>query len=251
MMLGMRSRDAQPVVREKNGGDLGALGDPAAAGVPKQPVQKMGDKRLRKKKTHETVVVPPLVPEVAGILRIRLRKYDDHVVLSDTLEGLGVLGGSAAAGGSSMGVKPVNDKKRKGDAPIAGGHKVPKLRRTRTTAIPKPKPAVTTGKLIICYTSVVVPVVTDRCFLFCVDTREELVSLFSTPPSSPKVAGMETQKEDRRSPSIEMVTPPPIHAEDTAKKTAGETIVDTLDSSNNLIDPHDAESQGVKSRSPL
>ncbi|KAF5809459.1 hypothetical protein HanRHA438_Chr04g0167541 [Helianthus annuus] len=43
--------------------DPGALGDPAATGVPKQPVQKIGVKRFRKqKKPHELVVVPPLVP---------------------------------------------------------------------------------------------------------------------------------------------------------------------------------------------
>ncbi|MFS7949378.1 hypothetical protein Hanom_Chr06g00570891 [Helianthus anomalus] len=69
----------------------------------------------------KTIVVPPLVPELAGISRTRLRKYDDYVVVSDTLEGLGVPGGAAAAGGSSAGTKPVDDKKRKGYAPVAGG----------------------------------------------------------------------------------------------------------------------------------
>ncbi|KAJ0694163.1 hypothetical protein HanPI659440_Chr15g0605681 [Helianthus annuus] len=189
MMLGRMSRNARPVVWEKSGekapmwrmfcpvfkgevaivacadGDLGALGDPAVTGVPKQPALKFSDKHQRKpKKPHEVVVVPPLVPEVAGISRTHLCKYDDYVVVSDTLEGLGVPGGVAAAGGSSAGTKPVDDKKRKGDAPVAGGQKAPKLRRTRATAIPKPTPAVTTGKLIICYTSVVVPVVTDGFF---------------------------------------------------------------------------------------
>ncbi|KAJ0693256.1 hypothetical protein HanPI659440_Chr15g0595111 [Helianthus annuus] len=75
----------------RHAGDMRALGDPAAADVPKQPVQKMGDKQFRKpKKPHEPVVVPPLVPEVADISRTCLRKYDDYVVVSDTLEGLGV-----------------------------------------------------------------------------------------------------------------------------------------------------------------
>ncbi|KAM0008127.1 hypothetical protein Hdeb2414_s0121g00803251 [Helianthus debilis subsp. tardiflorus] len=194
---------ALEVVLPQGKGDLGALGDPAATGVPKQPVQKMGDKRFRKpKKTHEPVVVPPLVPEV--------------------------IGGSAAAGGSIVGVKPVDDKKRNGDAPVAGGQKGPKLRRPRTAAIPQPKPAVTT------------------------ETGEEPVYLFATPPSSPKAADVEVQKEGRRSPSIEMVTPPSVQVEDTARKTAGETIADTLDSSNNLIDPHDAEGQGGKKpKSPV
>ncbi|KAJ0887209.1 hypothetical protein HanRHA438_Chr09g0388151 [Helianthus annuus] len=150
-------------------GDLGALGDSNAAGFPKQHVEKHDDKRFRKpKKQHEPVVVLPLVPEVAGTSRTHLRKYNDYVVVSDTLEGLGVLGGSAATGGSLVGVKPVDDKKRKVDASDAGGQKGPKLRRTRTAAIPRPKPAVTTGKLIICCTSVAIPDVTDRCSLFCV-----------------------------------------------------------------------------------
>ncbi|MFS7986803.1 hypothetical protein Hanom_Chr11g01014521 [Helianthus anomalus] len=127
----------------------------------------MGDKRLCKKKTHEAVVVRPLVPEVADIPRTRLRKYVNYVVVSDTLEGLAVPGGSAAAGGSSLGVKSLDDKKRKGDAPVSDGHKAPKLRRTRATAIPKSKPAFTT------------------------ETREEPVSLCATPPSSPKVADVE------------------------------------------------------------
>ncbi|KAJ0693793.1 hypothetical protein HanPI659440_Chr15g0601311 [Helianthus annuus] len=193
-------------------------GGPAAAGVPKQPVQQIGDQRFRKpKKPHEPVVVPPLVPKVAGISCTCLHQYDDYVVMSDTLEGLGVPGGVATTGGSSAGTKPVDDKKRKGDASVAGGQKAPKLRRTRGTAILKATPAVTT------------------------ETQEEPVNLFATPPSSPKAADVEVQKEDRRSPSIEMVTPPSVHAEDTARKTAGETIVDTLHSSNNLIDPHDAE----------
>ncbi|MFS7916693.1 hypothetical protein Hanom_Chr03g00180321 [Helianthus anomalus] len=200
-------RDVMEAVLPQGKGDLGALGDPDATGVPKQHVEKHGDKRLRRpKKLHEPVVVPPLVPEFAGISRVRLHKYNDYVVESDTLEGLGVLGSGAAAGGSSAGSRPADDKKRKGDAHAAGGQKGPKLRRTRGVAISKPTHAVTTGKL----------------------------------------------KEDRRSPSIERVSPPPVHVEDTAKKSAGVSIVDTLDSSNNLIYPNDPEVQGgEKLKSPI
>ncbi|MFS7935453.1 hypothetical protein Hanom_Chr05g00403651 [Helianthus anomalus] len=96
-------------------------GDPNAAGVPKQHVEKHGDKRLRKpKKPHETVV------------------------------GLGVPGGGVVVGGSSSGSKPADDKKRKGDASAAGEQKGPMLRRTRMATTPQPKPAVTTGMLTIC-----------------------------------------------------------------------------------------------------
>ncbi|MFS7904349.1 hypothetical protein Hanom_Chr01g00035011 [Helianthus anomalus] len=115
-------RDAMEAVLLQGKGDHGALGDPNVMGVPKQHVEKHGDKRFRKpKKPHEPVVVPPLVPEVAGISRTRLRKYSDYVLVSDTLEGLGVLGGGAVAGGSSAGSKPADDKKRKRDASAAGG----------------------------------------------------------------------------------------------------------------------------------
>ncbi|KAJ0472773.1 hypothetical protein HanHA89_Chr15g0610811 [Helianthus annuus] len=278
MMLGRMSRKTRPVLREKNGEEapLWRTFCPDFKGKVEIVACADGEEGLNRTiidnfrlpdraaleamlpegkgivKPHETVFVPSLVPEVAGISRNRLRKYDDYVVVSDTLDGLGVTGGVAVAGGSSVGTKPIDNKKRKGDAPVAGGHKAPKLRKTRATAIPKPKPAVTTGKLIICYTSVVVPVLTDRCVLFCVEAREEPVSLFATPHSSPKVADVEVQKEGRRNPSIEVVsgggTPPSVHVEE----TAGETIADTLDSSNNLIDPHDAEGQGgEKPKSPV
>ncbi|MFS8006456.1 hypothetical protein Hanom_Chr14g01249341 [Helianthus anomalus] len=48
-------------------GNLGALGDPDATGVPKKHVEKHGDKKLRRsKKPHEPIVIPPLVPRVEG-----------------------------------------------------------------------------------------------------------------------------------------------------------------------------------------
>ncbi|KAF5812534.1 hypothetical protein HanXRQr2_Chr03g0087491 [Helianthus annuus] len=166
MMLGRMSRKARPVVRGKvvdapllrmfcpdfKGKVEGILGpwETLMPRVPKQHVEKHGDKRLhRPKKLHEPVVVPPLVPEIAGISRVRLHKYNDYVVESDTLEGLGVLGGGAAAGGSSTGSRPADDKKRKGDAHAAGGQKGPKLRRARGVAISKPTHAVTIGKLVV------------------------------------------------------------------------------------------------------
>ncbi|MFS7927417.1 hypothetical protein Hanom_Chr04g00308821 [Helianthus anomalus] len=223
------TQDALEVELSLDKGNLGALGDPDGTGVPKQHLEKHGDKKFRRaKKPHELVVIPPLVPEVESISRIRLRKYNDYVVVSDTLEGLGVPRGGAAAGGSSVGSKPADDKKRKGDASAAGGQKGPKLRRTRTAAISQPKPAVVT------------------------ETREETFSFFDAPSSPPRDAAVvaEVHKEGR-SPSIEVVTPPSAHAEDTGKKAAGQPIVDTLDSSNDLIDLHNGEVQGSeKLKSP-
>ncbi|KAF5803485.1 hypothetical protein HanXRQr2_Chr06g0271841 [Helianthus annuus] len=125
-------------------GDLGALGDPDATGVPKKHVEKHGGVRFRKpKKTHEPAVVPPLVPQVA-------------------------------------------------------------------------------------------------------EPREETFSFFDLPSSPPRDATVDAgvRKEGRRSPSIEVVTPPSAHVEDTGKKAAGQSIADTLDSFNNLIDPQDSEVQG-------
>ncbi|KAM0058611.1 hypothetical protein Hdeb2414_s0005g00172091 [Helianthus debilis subsp. tardiflorus] len=126
----MSDEAALNAVLPEGKGHLGALGDPAATGVPKVTVEKFGDKRQRKKKMHEAVSVPPLVSEAAGILRTRLRKYEDYVVVSNTLEGLGVPGASAGVGGSTAGTKPVDVKKRKGDAPVAGGEKAPMFRKT-------------------------------------------------------------------------------------------------------------------------
>ncbi|KAJ0959197.1 hypothetical protein HanPSC8_Chr00c324g0807731 [Helianthus annuus] len=216
--------------RPQGKGNLGALGDPDGTGVPKQHLEKHGDKKFRRaKKPHEPVVIPPLVSEVVGISRIRLRKYNDYVVVSDTLEGLGVPGGDAAVGGSSAGSKPANDKKRKCDASAADGQKGPKLRRTWIAAISQPKTAVVT------------------------EPREESFSLFDVPSSPPRDATVDAgvNKEFRRSPSIEVVTPPSARAEDTGKKVAGQTIVDTVHSSDNLIDPRDADVEGVRNRSPL
>ncbi|KAJ0777280.1 hypothetical protein HanLR1_Chr02g0055571 [Helianthus annuus] len=133
-----------------NSGDLGALGDTEAKGVPKKQVEKAV--RFCQKKKHEPVVVPPLVPQAAGISRTRFRRYTDHVVVSDTLEGLGVLGG-AATGGSSAGSKPADEKnKRKVEEKAAGAgeRKRPRSRTTRTAAVTQPKPAVVTGKSTIC-----------------------------------------------------------------------------------------------------
>ncbi|MFS8034600.1 hypothetical protein Hanom_Chr17g01583061 [Helianthus anomalus] len=121
----MPNEAALNAVLPEGKGHLGALGDPTVTGVPKVTVEKFGDKRQGKKKTHEAVSVPPLVPEAAGILRTRLRKYEDYVVVYDTLEGLGVPGASAGAGGSIEGTKLVDIKERKGGAPVVVGEKAP------------------------------------------------------------------------------------------------------------------------------
>ncbi|KAJ0808997.1 hypothetical protein HanPI659440_Chr01g0009661 [Helianthus annuus] len=84
-------------------GHLGALRDPDATGVPKAHVTVLVDKQMRKKKAHAVVTLPPLVPEALGTFRPRLRKYEDYVIVSDTLEGLSVPGGSSGASGADAG----------------------------------------------------------------------------------------------------------------------------------------------------
>ncbi|KAM0017324.1 hypothetical protein Hdeb2414_s0027g00686871 [Helianthus debilis subsp. tardiflorus] len=128
-------------------GDLGALGDTEAKGVPKRKVEK--GVRFRQKKKHEPAVIPPLVPQVAVISRTSFRRYTDYVVVSDTFEGLGVPGGGAAAGGSAAGSKPADEKKKRKieeKAASAGERKRSRLRTTRTAAVKQSKPAVVTGK---------------------------------------------------------------------------------------------------------
>ncbi|KAJ0654867.1 hypothetical protein HanLR1_Chr14g0512011 [Helianthus annuus] len=128
-------------------GDLGALGDLEAKGVPKKQVVKGVQFRQRKK--HEPTVIPPLVLQVAGISRSRFRRYTDYVVVSDTFEGLGVPCGGAAAGGFSAGSKPADEKKKRKveeKAAGAGEQKRPRLRSRRTTVVSQPKHAVAAGK---------------------------------------------------------------------------------------------------------
>ncbi|MFS7888225.1 hypothetical protein Hanom_Chr00s000001g01592461 [Helianthus anomalus] len=129
------------------------------------------------------------------------------MVVSDTLEGLGVPGGGAAAGRSAAGSKPADEKKkRKIEEKAAGAseRKHPRLRMTRTTAVTQSKPAVVTEPL------------------------EETFSLFDAPTSSARDASADAgvNKEFTRSPSIEAVTEPSVQAEDVWNKTVGR-IFDT------------------------
>ncbi|MFS7931432.1 hypothetical protein Hanom_Chr04g00355921 [Helianthus anomalus] len=90
-------------------------------------------------------------------------------------------------------------------------------------------------------------------WLQLVKPREETFSFFDVPSSPPRDADVDmgVNEEFRRSPSIEVVTAPSAHAEDTGKKAAGQTIFDTVDSSDNLIEPPDTDVEGGdKPKSP-
>ncbi|MFS7919843.1 hypothetical protein Hanom_Chr03g00217391 [Helianthus anomalus] len=72
--------------------------------------------------------------------------------------------------------------------------------------------------------------VTYSCFWFVVEPVEETFSFFearSPPPPRDAAADTGVNKEFTRSPSIEVVTSPSVHAEDTGKMAARQTIFDT------------------------
>ena len=133
-----------------NAGDLGALGKFEVKTVPKKHAEKKHVKkpaRGRGKKKPEGSVAPPLVSQAAGISRSCYRRYTDYVVVSDTLEGLGVPGGGAAAGGTSAGSKPAGEKRKPEEKDAASGEKKRRRIQTkRSTGATQKKPAVTAGK---------------------------------------------------------------------------------------------------------
>ncbi|KAM0007060.1 hypothetical protein Hdeb2414_s0154g00815661 [Helianthus debilis subsp. tardiflorus] len=143
-------RDAMKAPLPQGKGNLGALVDFDVKGAPKKQVEKTVWGRHSKK--PEPAVVPPLVPHVAGISYSRFHRYTNYVVMSDTLEGLGVPGGGAAAGGSSAGSKPADEKKKKKKRKVeekavgAGKKKRPRLQTKRTTAISQTKPAIVAAR---------------------------------------------------------------------------------------------------------
>ncbi|KAJ0575790.1 hypothetical protein HanPSC8_Chr05g0193861 [Helianthus annuus] len=142
---------------------------------------------------------------------------------------------SSHVGGTGAGTKPLVDKKRKGDTAGGGGEKVPKLRKTRTTGLPKHKHAGSVGKLLQYFASFVVALYLID-FLCFAETVKEPIAASSVRSSPSKVLDVEAQKKTAEDPVVEVLssegTPP---AERLSKKTKGDQIVDTLDASDNLI----------------
>ncbi|KAF5791112.1 hypothetical protein HanXRQr2_Chr09g0390951 [Helianthus annuus] len=88
------------------------------------------------------------------------------------------------------------------------------------------------------------------------ETLEETVPVTTTPSSPLKIVDVESQNKGGEDTSIEVVssegTPPTMHAEQASKKTSGDTIFDTLDLSDNLIDPRgDGDKGGEKPKSTI
>ncbi|KAJ0506929.1 hypothetical protein HanHA89_Chr12g0487591 [Helianthus annuus] len=192
--------------------------------IPKKTVEKKPVKKTvrgRGKGSAEGSVAPSSVSEAAGTYRSCYRGYTDYVVVSDTLEGLGVIGGGADAGGTAV-VPSVVGEKRGPEQKAAGGGE-PKRRRlqTKRVAPAQKKPAV------------------------AAESRDAGYSFFDF-PSSPlhtAAAGAGVSKEtvvpkEPTAPFVGPVRDPPL--EKTVETTA-DRIFDTVDSSDNLISPNEGD----------
>ncbi|MFS7981332.1 hypothetical protein Hanom_Chr10g00949671 [Helianthus anomalus] len=84
----------------------------------------------------------------SGTFRPRIRKYEDYIILSNTIEGFGIPGSSSGAGGTSAGIWPIFGQKRKYDITLAGAVKRVSLRRARTATPSTRMPAVFVGKFL-------------------------------------------------------------------------------------------------------
>ncbi|MFS7949077.1 hypothetical protein Hanom_Chr06g00567321 [Helianthus anomalus] len=129
-------------------GNLGALGDPEGKGVKTTPAVIVVD---RKKKKTEKLVTIPVKQVASGTFHPQFCKYEDYVIVSKTLEGLGVPCSSSSAGGATAGTRPLAGQKRKGDTAAAGETKRPTLRRPRAAVLSTHMPAVSIGKFFHTY----------------------------------------------------------------------------------------------------
>ncbi|KAJ0924334.1 hypothetical protein HanPSC8_Chr05g0227001 [Helianthus annuus] len=205
-------------------GDLGALGDPEAKGVPKR--QTVKGVRFRQKKIKEVTIVPHLVPQAAGISHSSFRRHKDYVIVSDTLEGLSTAAESrsgaakkqaeeVAAGGTAAG-PPVIGEKRRPEQKAAGGVETKRRRLVTKRSAPAQKKSA---------------VVVER--------QDEDFSIFDAPESPPRTmdaGGTEVPS----TPPVKVVPESTVQKEGTAENAAAQ-IFDTVDSSNNLISPNEGD----------
>ncbi|MFS7905734.1 hypothetical protein Hanom_Chr01g00051181 [Helianthus anomalus] len=190
-------------------GNLGALGKFDVKTVPKKHAERKHAGKVVQacgRKKPEASVVPPLVPQVAGISRSSFRRYSDYMVVSDTHEGLSVLGGGAAAGETAARSKATSEKKRKPEekAAAVGEKKRPRIQIKWASAVPQRKPMVAAE-----------PQEGDFSYLFDVPRS----------PTRDAVADVGVSKEFS-GPFVEVMPEPSARAEDTGKKPA-EQIFDT------------------------
>ncbi|KAF5802825.1 hypothetical protein HanRHA438_Chr06g0273361 [Helianthus annuus] len=189
----------------------------------------VADRQKKKPQKHVTV---PVKQVASGTFRPRYRKYEDYVIVSDTLEGLGVLSSSSGAAGATASTGPFAGHKRKGDNAAGGETKKPTLCQARAVVLPTHIPAVFVE-------TTMAPTPTP------------------TPPSPPSKVVVQEEKKTEGEPEVEELgsegTPPAQNVKGLFKDSAGETIVDTLDASGNLIDQRGGgEDKGdKKQKSPI
>ncbi|KAM0011660.1 hypothetical protein Hdeb2414_s0060g00761081 [Helianthus debilis subsp. tardiflorus] len=180
--------------------------------VPKKTVEKKTVKKTvrgRGKGSAESSAAPSSVSGAAGTYRSCLRRYTDYVVVSNTLEGLGVIGRGAATGGTAAG-PPVVGEKREPERKAAGGGELKRRRlQTRRVAPAQKKPAA------------------------AAESRDAGYSFFDVPVSKETVV-----PKGPTAPFVGLVRDPPL--EKTVETTA-DRIFDTVDSSDNLISPNEGD----------
>ncbi|KAJ0466745.1 hypothetical protein HanIR_Chr14g0675621 [Helianthus annuus] len=192
-------------------GDLGALGDPEAKGVPKR--QTVKGVRFRQKKIKEVTVVPHLVPQAAGF------GYNCGVAFW-CCEEAGRRDGRGGGGGTAAG-PPVIGEKRRTEQKVAGGAETKRRRLvTKRSAPTQKKPAVV------------------------VELQDEDVSIFDALGSPPRATDAGAT-EVPSTPPAKVVLESTVRTEGTAENAATQ-IFDTVDSSNNLISPNEGENLSVR-----
>ncbi|KAF5767415.1 hypothetical protein HanXRQr2_Chr14g0624101 [Helianthus annuus] len=192
-------------------GDLGALGDPEAKGVPKR--QTVKGVRFRQKKIKEVTVVPHLLIPLRVWVQLRGRV----LVLRRSRQKRRPRGG----GGGTAAGPPVIGEKRRTEQKVAGGAETKRRRLvTKRSAPTQKKPAVV------------------------VELQDEDVSIFDALGSPPRATDAGAT-EVPSTPPAKVVLESTVRTEGTAENAATQ-IFDTVDSSNNLISPNEGENLSVR-----
>ncbi|KAJ0927369.1 hypothetical protein HanRHA438_Chr04g0182071 [Helianthus annuus] len=223
MMLTWPDRRARPVLREKSGNAVGLwrMFDPTFEG--KVELLQCGEREgfnleiVGKFRVPDRAALKAPLPQGKGTYRSCYWRHTDYVVVSDTIEGLGVLGGGAAVGGTAAG-STLAGEKRKPKQKAAGVSEVKRRKLQSKRAGPtQKKPAV------------------------AAEPQDKDFSIFDAPSSPPHTTAADAGvPKESAAPFVKVVSDPTVQAEKTVEKTASQ-IFDTVDSSNHLITPNDAD----------
>ncbi|KAJ0500551.1 hypothetical protein HanHA300_Chr11g0390741 [Helianthus annuus] len=191
--------------------------------IPKKHVEKKQVKKTtrgRGKGRAEGSDAPSLVSQAAGNYRSCYRRYTDYVVVSDTLEGLGVLGSGAAAGGTAASPPVVGDKREPEQKAAGGGEPKRRKLQSKRAAPAQKKHAV------------------------AAESQDAGFSFFDFPSSPTHTAaadaGVPKEPVVPKEPAAPFVRDPTVQVEKTVEKTASQ-IFDTVDSYDNLISPNEGD----------